>query len=276
MSFPLFSNSAYFLLPPLAQLAQGASALAHLPVFPVTVLLIAAASPEAIPALDDAQAGRSASEVKTILLVQSILQFITSIGHVIPDPKVLFIEEISIAVTTIFLYRLVLFTEKSGEPSSKNGECQLTSWKAVGVIIMAQLSVYLVVGIVPLIFIVAVIYLLAGTVLRTSLFGRFTGLARSCLATAFISTFAVLGAELASCEYLQKHVDTFLPYHVVFDFLFWQLNGSLLDLILITPSPGKWLKGRPADSETMNPFRLASCDDATSSCCSDAPKTKVI
>ena len=46
---------------------------------------------------------------------------------------------------------------------------------------------------------------------------------------------------LPSCSWLLTNVSDQIPWHLVFDIMFWQVVGSAIDVIVISPRPGKFL-----------------------------------
>ena len=65
---------------------------------------------------------------------------------------------------------------------------------------------------------------------------------RDILFRLFALSVCVLGLETAGCEWLHINVSVECPYHVLFDLLFWQVLGSAVDVVILSPRNGHLLK----------------------------------
>jgi hypothetical protein len=72
-------------------------------------------------------------------------------------------------------------------------------------------------------------------------FGLLTPYSRSTLLYIFLPTATVLAVETVACDWLLTNVSFLLPWHLLFDILFWQVLGSAIDVIVISPVPGRFM-----------------------------------
>ena len=216
--------------------AQGASAIAHMPFVPAILLGFSGVAPETIPTLNpaDERHGKNAKSLKTLLWLQFALQAITGLlGHVLPNPRVVLNQEVSIILAFSLLFVII----KQSTPKHLHS----IDWKVSTFLTVFPVVGYLTIGLMPVIFTSFIAALCIGSTVRGA-FGLFTDHANKILMATFIPTILMLGAETASCGWLQKNVNEFFPYHLAFDLLFWQVVGSALDIVFITPRPGKYMR----------------------------------
>jgi len=215
-------------------MAQGASAMAHLPYVPVLLLAIGSISPETIPSLDTRMNHR-AHKIKRMLLIQTGLQTITSLGgHMLPNPRIVMNQETSIAVAFLLLYSFFDITT----PEKSRWIIEFGSFATVGFL---SILGYLWFGLMPVIFTVFVASLVMSYTIKDA-FGLLTPYSRSTLLYIFLPTATVLAVETVACDWLLTNVSYLLPWHLLFDILFWQVLGSTIDVIVITPVPGRFMK----------------------------------
>ena len=107
---------------------QMASALAHFPYMALILYSISFFTPSIIKI--------NKKSIKEFFSIQIILQLVTMIGHLIPNPRIFIIQEISIILTLSWLYYFLKLTTTSKNVPSKN-----TVLKFMGVLI---LSMYLI------------------------------------------------------------------------------------------------------------------------------------
>ena len=211
-------------------MAQGASALAHLPYIPLFLLGVAYNCPETIPTL----AGENAIEIKSFLWWQTTLQLFTSIGgHILPNPRVIMNQEISILIAFVCLFKVLKLTT----PAKAS---QVVHWKMFSIVALVSVCCYLTVGLMPVIFTCFAASLSLGMCIQ-DVFGLITWRGNQVLLATFIPSAYVLLIETISCEWLQSNISPMLPWHLLFDILFWQLLGTTIDLIIISPRPGQFL-----------------------------------
>jgi len=214
-------------------MAQGASAMAHLPYVPILLLAIGSISPETIPALDN-RINHRANKIKQMLWIQTGLQTISSIGgHMLPNPRVVMNQETSIAVAFLLLYSFFDIT------TPKRTRCIVNFNAFAGVAAMSIVG-YLWVGLMPVIFTVFSASLAMSYTIKDA-FGLLTPYSRSTLLYIFLPTATVLAVETVACDWLLTNVSFLLPWHLLFDILFWQVLGSAIDVIVISPVPGRFM-----------------------------------
>lgn len=214
-------------------MAQGASAMAHLPYVPVLLLAIGSVSPETIPALDN-RINHRAHKIKHMLWIQTGLQTISSIGgHMLPNPRVVMNQEISIAVAFLLLYSFFDLT------TPKRSRC-IVDFKAFAAVAAMSIFGYLWVGLMPVIFTVFAASLAMSYTIKDA-FGLLTPYSKTTLLSVFLPTATVLAVETIACEWLLTNVSYLLPWHLLFDILFWQVLGSTIDVIVISQVPGRFM-----------------------------------
>jgi hypothetical protein len=210
-------------------MAQGASALAHLPYVPAFLLGVSYVSPDTIPTLNS----KYAFEINKLLWTQFALQTFTSIGHMIPNPRVVLAQEISIIITFYFLFA---FLELTTPKKSKF----LFKWKAFALFTSIFMFGYFVIGLMPVIFTGFITIVILGYAIQDA-FGLITRRGRFILLSTFVPTAIILFVETTSCGWLQANISATAPWHLLFDIMFWQVVGSAIDVILISPRPGAFL-----------------------------------
>ena len=207
-------------------LAQGASALAHLPYVPSILLGIYYTSPTVIPSLEN-------NKVRALLWIQLWIQTFTSFGHSIPNPRMILSQEISLMLSLTFLFKFLEFTT----PMKYR---YLINWRIFIGIIIVVIGSYLTIGLFPIIFTLFITSIGLGKTIKGA-FGLITLHGSNVLLSTFIPTAFVLVFEIMSCDWLQRHITSTIPWHLVFDILFWQVVGSAIDIVIITPTPSVYL-----------------------------------
>ena len=211
-------------------MAQGASALAHLPYIPLFLLGVAYNCPETIPSL----VGPHAADIRSFLWWQTSLQLFTSIGgHILPNPRMIINQEISILLAFVCLFKILKLTT----PEKANS---LVNWKVFSVVAITSVGCYLTIGLMPVIFMCFAASLSLGAFIRDA-FGLITRRGNDVLLGTFIPAACVLLFETISCQWLQTNISLMVPWHLLFDILFWQLVGTTIDLVIISPRPGQFL-----------------------------------
>lgn len=214
-------------------MAQGASAMAHLPYVPVLLLAIGTVSPEIIPTLDN-RINPRAQKIKQLLRLQIALQTITSMGgHMLPNPRVVMNQETSIAVAFLLLYSFFDLTT----PEKSRWIIDFGTFASVGFLSIVG---YLWFGLMPVIFTVFAASLAMSYTIKDA-FGLLTPYSRMTLLSIFVPTASVLAVETIACDWLLTNVSYLLPWHLLFDILFWQVLGSTIDIIVISPIPGRFM-----------------------------------
>ena len=214
-------------------MAQGASAIAHLPYVPILLLAIGSVSPETIPVLDNRTNPR-AHKFKQLLWIQTLLQTISSIGgHMLPNPRVVMNQETSIALAFLLLYSFFDLTT----PEKTRRIIDFSSFATMG---FFSIVGYLWFGLMPVIFTVFAASLAMSYTIKDA-FGLLTPYSKTTLLSVFLPTATVLAVETIACEWLLTNVSYLLPWHLLFDILFWQVLGSTIDVIVISQVPGRFM-----------------------------------
>ncbi len=214
-------------------MAQGASAIAHLPYVPALFLGISYVSPEMCDSLNVGSC-KYAYDNRLFLWIQFALQLFTSIsGHMIPNPRIALSQEISIALAFILLYNVFNLT-------TPHQSRQMIDAQSVSIVIAISVSGFLTVGLLPIIFVSFAVTLLLELVIPNS-FGLLTPNARLMLLYPFAICAITLLVETMGCNWLMNHISAECPWHVVFDILFWQVLGSALDVVILSPRPGRFI-----------------------------------
>lgn len=213
-------------------MAQGASAMAHLPYVPVLLLAIGSTSPGTIPALDN-RINHRAHKIKHMFWIQTGLQVVTSVGHMLPNPRIIFIQELSISMSFLLLYSFFDLT------TPKRSRC-IVNFKAFAVVAAMSIVGYLRFGLMPVIFTVFAASLAMSYTIKDA-FGLLTPYSRTTLLYIFVPTATVLAVETVACDWLLANVSYLLPWHLLFDILFWQVLGSAIDVIVISPVPSRFM-----------------------------------
>lgn len=217
-----FCESPYALSPYVPQLA---SAAAHFPYIPLMMLGVLFGAPSIFCASND-----TIRTAKTMLFIQLILQSATCVGHIIPNPRALLIQEISILATMSYLiYVHHAFTTGTTYRFR-------TSLLISGVMVGGFLTV----GLMPLIAISAVCI---GTtvVLIPNAFDRLTRRSARLLMGLMCFAIAELLVEESQCTRLLSVSESF-PWHIVFDILFWQVIATIPPMILLSDPVDGWIK----------------------------------
>ena len=211
-------------------MAQGASAMAHFPYVPLLLLGIFYTSPDTIPSF----VGDKSNQIRNILLVQTALQLFTSVGgHMLPNPRMVLNQEISIAVAFLLLYSFFDLTT----PEKNRWIIDFGTFASVGFLSIVG---YLWFGLMPVIFTVFAASLAMSYTIKDA-FGLLTPYGKSTRLYIFVPTATVLAVETVACDWLLANVSYLLPWHLLFDILFWQVLGSAIDVIVISPVPGRFM-----------------------------------
>jgi hypothetical protein len=209
-----FCESPYALSPYVPQLA---SAAAHFPYIPLMMLGVLLGAPSVFCASE-----ATIRTTKTMLFIQLVLQSATFVGHIIPNPRALLIQEVSILATMSYLiYVHHAFT--TGVKYRFRTSLLISSVMVGG---------FLTVGLMPLIAISAVC---VGTtvVLIPNAFDRLTRRSARLLMGLMCFAIAELLVEESQCDRLLVVSKTF-PWHVLFDILFWQVIATIPPMILLS------------------------------------------
>lgn len=202
-------------------MAEGAAIVAHLPYIPITFLGISYMSPEMCWTLNPS-VNAYANENRLFLWVQFVLQSITTIGSINPD--IVCIKEISAALYLIMFYNFFNLTTPT---SSKNS---IDSYKISYVIAICMFGLFSIEYIPVMLsgFIVAVSleFAIPGAFDLLTPDGRITLL--YCLA---ISSTVMLVESIKYSEIMG----------LGFNLIFWQVFSSVVDVIILSPRPGRFI-----------------------------------
>ena len=194
---------------------QMASALAHFPYMALILYSISFFTPSIIKIKEKG--------MKNFFIIQIILQLITMIGHLIPNPRLFIIQEISIILTLSWLYHFLKLTTTSKNIPSKN-----TVIKCISVLIVSMYLIGLQNSINISITIIA-LSLICGY----NIMDKLTKKAFYMVISILFLSFTILALENIYCESLLSIMPNF-PWHFVFDIIFWQVFGSLLPLLVLS------------------------------------------
>ena len=200
---------------------KRSSAIAHLPYVPSLLLGISYASPEMCVTLDP-ECNSYAHENRLFLWIQFALQLFTSVGgQNLTDGLS---QQISIGLSFILLYNFFNLTTSNSSKSKVDSHI-------VSMVIALCVPGFLTIGLLPV--------MLVGFIVASSLefiipgaFSLLTPKGRLILLYSFLTYTVSLLIETIGCV---SH------WHVVFDLLFWQVLGSVIDVMILSPRPGRFL-----------------------------------
>jgi len=203
--------------------ARSTSAIANLPYIPALFLGISYASPEMCDTLNPLRS-EYANDNRLFLWIQFALQLFTSVG---PNPCAAFNQEISTGLAFILLYNFFNLT-------TPNQSKQLIDAKAASIIIAMSVTGFLLVGLMPILFVGFALALSLELVVPNA-FGLLTPDARLALLYPFGACVLTLLIESLGCT---RNV---CPLPVAFDILFWQVLASSVDVVILSPRPGRFI-----------------------------------
>ena len=217
-----FCESPYALSPYVPQLA---SAAAHFPYIPLMMLGVLWGAPSVFKASAD-----TIRTAKSMLLIQLVLQSATCVGHIIPNPRTLLIQEVSIIATMSYL----IYVHHAFTAGMKYRF--RTSLLISGVMVGGFITV----GLMPLI---SISTICVGTtvVFIPNAFDKLTRRSARLLMGLMCFAIAELLVEESQCARLMS-VSTTFPWHVVFDILFWQVIATIPPMILLSDPVDGWIK----------------------------------
>jgi hypothetical protein len=199
-----------------------ASALAHFPYVAIVLVTIHKSAPGIINGFTQ--------EKINFLMLEIALQLVTLVGHVVPNPKSFMIQEMSIVLTLSWIYKFCcLTTTRDQQPNQ-----QILLFGVLGLV----LGMY-VVGLQPAIFVGLVIIIgLFATGHRV--LNKLTSKSKLLLGALSGLTFFTLGIEGMFCSSLSNWMA--IPWHLPFDILFWQVIGSMTNVLILAPQGSSWIK----------------------------------
>ena len=155
----------------------------------------------------------------------------------LPNPRMVLNQEISISLAFAFLYLFFDFT---------TADKWLIDFGAFASVTVISITGYLCFGLMPIIFTLFIVAVSLSYMI-SSAFGLLTDYSNKLLLSIFIPTAIILAIETVACDWLQSNISYLLPYHLLFDILFWQVLGSAIDIIIVSPVPGRFLRQHKFD-----------------------------
>ena len=156
----------------------------------------------------------------------------------LPNPRMIMNQEVSIAAGYAVLFVMLKYTTEDPDGN--------VSLKAGAVLCLTPVALFFTIGLKPLLFLSAFGALALSAAVKSA-FGRFTPRASKTMLAVFIPAMLILAAESLVCTHLQS-VSRAVPWHLAFDLLFFQVLGTVVDVVMISP-PGLYLK--PWSSEEV-------------------------
>lgn len=220
-------------------IAQLPSAILHLPYVPFVLLLIYVHKPQWIT---------TGPEQIQILVGMFIFQWWTAIGHIVPNPRKLFVQEISIVLSLMVLRAFINSMQLEG---SKIGLPVFIK------MLVLTLSSYSIFGLMPTIIGLAIIYTFCLSIMFNSqcnpesssslqnmvrsAMPKLAERAKVVIGFALIVTVLSLLLEVNLCTWLLQY-DSTISWHAPFDLFFWQGFWPLIQLATISKPGSFWRK----------------------------------
>ena len=192
-----------------SHIAQLPSAILHLPVVPLALLYV--------------YRGKLSVHEKRLLYVQTTFQIWTTIGHCIPNPRVILTQEASIILVFLLMNEFIRCTTKGF--AIKTPLYQMVSY---------MLACYLTFGLLPAILSTAVIIVVALLYSQSDVCNDLTPASKKYLCIFAGVMMILLGVEVNACSKLLNVAK--ISWHSPFDLLFWQGFWSFVDYIALTKS----------------------------------------
>ena len=199
----------------------GASIVSQLPYTPALLLGISYMSPEMCQTLDT-NVNSYACENRLFLWVQFVVQSLMTVGSINPD--LVWVQETSAALAFILLYNFFSLTTPL---ASKNSIDSYTASCAIAICMFGLLSIQY----IPV--------MLSGFIVAFSLeftipgaFNLLTPDGRLILLKCMILSSAIMLLE--TINFIDKG-------GLGFNLVFWQACGSVVDIVVLTPRPGRFI-----------------------------------
>ena len=195
-------------------LPQFISAIAHFPYLPLFILFTY---------------NNLLNICRKFILIQIGLQLITMVGHLVNNPYYYYIPELSEITSVFYLFQFFNIT------SSENKKINIV------VPIFSSIS-FIVCNYLFNLYISIFIHftLLSVYLYNYNISDRLSRRYKIFLYFLYIFSFFILGIEVIFCENLLKYSSNF-PWHICFDFLFWQISSNILLLGIINTNLKKIL-----------------------------------
>tara|TARA_B110000285_G_scaffold223660_1_gene279448 strand:- start:1945 stop:3204 length:1260 start_codon:yes stop_codon:yes gene_type:complete len=220
-------------------IAQLPSAILHLPYVPFVLLLIYVHNPQWIT---------TGPEQIQILVGMFLFQWWTALGHVVPNPRKLFVEEISIILSLVVLRAFI---------NSMQMEDSKIGLPVFIKMLVLTLSSYSVFGLMPTIIGLTLTYtvclsLMFNSRCNTEASSSFQNMVRSAMPKLAERAKVVIGStlilnvialvlEVNLCTLLLKY-DASISWHAPFDLFFWQGFWPLIQFATISKPGSFWQK----------------------------------
>lgn len=233
-----FCETPYYFSKSVAQLP---SALLHLPYVPFLLLLVYVHRPTWI---------RTGDEQFQLLIGMFLFQWWTAMGHVVPNPRVLFIQEISIVLSLLILRAFV-------NSMTPNDDWKLDLPTFLKLLVLT-LSSYSICGLMPTIIGLTIIYSVClgvmfdargrqggipksvHSVIRSAM-PELSDKAKATIGVTLACTTTLLVVETHLCTTLLAY-DSGFSWHSPFDFMFWQVFWTMIQLASLSKPGSFWRK----------------------------------
>ena len=218
-------------------IAQLPSAILHLPYVPFVLLIIYVHKPQWIT---------TGPEQLQILIGMFLFQWWTAIGHVVHNPRKLFVQEISIVLSLLVLRAFI--------NSMRYSKIGLPIFIKMLVLILSSYSIF---GLMATIIGLTIIYtvclsLMFNSRCNTESNSSFKNMVRSAMpkladrakiviGITLIVTILTLVLEVNLCTFLLRYNAT-ISWHAPFDFIFWQGFWPLIQFATISKPGSFWRK----------------------------------
>ena len=144
--------------------------------------------------------------------IQTTLQLITMIGHMVINPYLYYIPQISSLLTIYWMYNFILLTTSDMFKPNLNN--------LIIMLLLVYFNVYSF-GLLHSIFINFTIFIII--LYYNNFCNKLQNFNKKLIFFLFSLSFIILGLELKYCNNL-----ILFPWHIFFDILFWQINGSII------------------------------------------------
>lgn len=203
-------------------LPQFFSAITHFPYIPFFFLLMYYIFPEFIPGFN--------FNIIKLCLIQSSVQLITMGGHLVDNPYLFFIPQLSAILTIYWIYYFSNITTTIEFQISKK------------ILIISFINMLLLIFFFGLISSIFLNFLMLIIFIRkNNLFNKLSKKAKYFMFLMYFISFIILGIELYFCNNLLK-IGPLIPWHIFFDLLFWQINGTIIIMMAILSNENKLIK----------------------------------
>lgn len=224
-------------------IAQLPSAILHLPYIPFLLLLVYIHKPQWV---------QTGHEQIQILVSTFVFQWWTAVGHIVPNPRILLVQEIAIVLSLVILRAFV----NSMTPDDK---CKLGIGTFTKMLVLT-LSSYSIFGLMPTIVGLTLLYSLClGLMFNAREFCSAGGMRKSLkntirstmpelsdrakltIGVTLIFTVTILLMEVQLCQLLLAY-DSGISWHAPFDLMFWQCFWPMIQFATLSKPGSFWRK----------------------------------